>query len=89
MAQNQVRQEMKVRTARIPFIPFAGTLNIYHSPQGRMVLSSLACDVVYRGGALLLEEMRRLLEFLEWDRDRWNKRALHIHEMNYAQASVC
>ena len=27
---------------------------------------------------LLLEEMRRVLAFLEWDRDRWNKRALHI-----------
>jgi len=22
--------------------------------------------------------MRRVLAFLEWDRDRWNKRALHI-----------
>ena len=29
---------------------------------------------------LLPEEMRRLLEFLEWDGDWWNKRALHIHE---------
>jgi hypothetical protein len=29
---------------------------------------------------LLPEEMRRLLEFLEWDGDRWNKHALHIHE---------
>jgi len=29
---------------------------------------------------LLSEEMRRLLEFLEWDRDRRNKRVLHIHE---------
>ena len=27
---------------------------------------------------LLLEEMRRVLAFLEWDRDRWNKRVLHI-----------
>lgn len=27
---------------------------------------------------LLLEEMRRVLAFLEWDRDWWNKRALHI-----------
>jgi hypothetical protein len=27
---------------------------------------------------LLLEEMRRVLAFLEWDRDRWNKRALHV-----------
>jgi hypothetical protein len=38
---------MKIRIARTPF---AGTLNIYHSPQGRMVLLSFACDVVYRGG---------------------------------------
>ena len=29
---------------------------------------------------LLLEEMRRVLAFLEWDRDQWNKRALHIHQ---------
>ena len=29
---------------------------------------------------LLLEEMRQLLEFLEWDRDQRNKCALHIHE---------
>jgi len=29
---------------------------------------------------LLLEEMRQLLEFLEWDRDQSNKCALHIHE---------
>jgi hypothetical protein len=26
---------------------------------------------------LLLEEMRRVVAFLEWDRDRWKKRALH------------
>ena len=29
---------------------------------------------------LLLEEMRRVLAFLEWDRDRWNKHALHIRQ---------
>jgi hypothetical protein len=29
---------------------------------------------------LLLEEMRRVLAFLEWDRDRWEKRALHVHQ---------
>ena len=29
---------------------------------------------------LLLEEMRRVLVFLEWDRDRWNKRALHVRQ---------
>ena len=27
---------------------------------------------------LLLEEMRRVLAFLEWDRDQWNKRALYV-----------
>jgi len=27
---------------------------------------------------LLLEEMRRVLAFFQWDRDRWNLRALHI-----------
>jgi len=27
---------------------------------------------------LLLEEMRRVLAFLEWDGDRWKKRALHV-----------
>ena len=26
---------------------------------------------------LLLEEMRRVLAFVEWDRDRWNQCALH------------
>jgi len=29
---------------------------------------------------LLLEEMRRVLAFLEWDQDRWNKRALHARK---------
>jgi len=29
---------------------------------------------------LLLEEMRRVLAFLEWDRDRWNERALRVRE---------
>lgn len=29
---------------------------------------------------LLLEEMRRVLAFLEWDRDWWNKRALHVRQ---------
>jgi len=27
---------------------------------------------------LLLEEMRRVLAFLEWDGGRWKKRALHV-----------
>jgi len=27
---------------------------------------------------LLLEEMRRVKAFLEWDRDRWKRRALHV-----------
>ena len=29
---------------------------------------------------LLLEEMRRVLAFLKWDRDQWNKCALHIRQ---------
>jgi hypothetical protein len=29
---------------------------------------------------LLLEEMRRVLAFLEWDRDQWNNRALYIRQ---------
>ena len=29
---------------------------------------------------LLLEEMHRVLVFLEWDRDRWNNHALHVRE---------
>ena len=29
---------------------------------------------------LLFEEMRRVLAFLEWDRDRWKKRTLHAPE---------
>src|SRR6266567_3257583 len=29
---------------------------------------------------LLFEEMRRVLAFLEWDRDRWKKRALNAPE---------
>lgn len=33
---------------------------------------------------LLLEEMRRVLVFLEWDRDRWNNRALHVREADTA-----
>lgn len=31
---------------------------------------------------LLLEEMRRVLAFLKWDRDRWMKRAAHTPERN-------
>jgi len=29
---------------------------------------------------LLLEEMCSVLAFLEWDKDRWKKRALHIRQ---------
>jgi hypothetical protein len=36
---------------------------------------------------LLLEEMRRVLAFLEWDRDRWNKRALHSRQADTATHS--
>ena len=33
---------------------------------------------------LLLEEMRRVLVFLEWDRDRWKNRAFHIRQVDAA-----
>jgi len=33
---------------------------------------------------LLLEEMWRVLAFLEWDRDRWNNRALHVRQADAA-----
>jgi len=46
---------------------------------------SRACVMRYaKEVELLLEEMRRVLAFLEWDRDRWNNRALHIRQADAA-----
>ena len=40
-----------------------------------------ACAMQYAEEVeLLLEEMHWVLAFLEWDRDRWNKRALHVRQ---------
>jgi len=33
---------------------------------------------------LLVEEMRRVLKFLEWDRDRWKSRASHSPQSDNA-----
>ena len=33
---------------------------------------------------LLLEEMRQVLAFLEWDRDQWNNHVLHVREADTA-----
>jgi hypothetical protein len=36
---------------------------------------------------LLFEEMRRVLAFLEWDRDRWKKRALNFPQRDSDNAA--
>jgi len=36
---------------------------------------------------VLIEEMRRVLEFLKWDRDRWKKRALNVPQKTDSDAA--
>jgi len=74
-----MQRETKVRVLQATRLQ---ELNRHHRSKGRGVewCRCRARAMQYAEVELLLEEMRQVLAFLEWGRDRWKKRALYIHQ---------